>query len=260
MYDTLLEFAGRLHPVLLHVPIGALAALVFLELVWLLHRTPLPREVRVALCVLLVLTSASTAGSGWLLAGRGGYAGQTLFLHRWIGIGFAAGVWVPTIAAIGREPRVYAWSLGASLAMCAVGGHLGGTITHGRGFLTEPFFPRQQQDRHEPTLDPIVAPPSEVGMSFTRDVAPIFDRVCVSCHGPDKQKGGLTMDTPEGLLLGGDTGDAFVPGDADASEIAFRMRLPIDDEDHMPPEEKPQPTEAEIDAIVRWIEDGARFE
>jgi YHS domain-containing protein len=70
----------------------------------------------------------------------------------------------------------------------------------------------------------------------------------------------LRLHTREGLLAGGESGAALVAGDAAASELLRRLRLPIDDPDHMPPDDKPQPREAEIVALERWIAAGAPFE
>ena len=43
---------------------------------------------------------------------------------------------------------------------------------------------------------------------------PIFDQKCISCHGEEKQKGKLRMDTYEALIAGGKEGEGMVPGDA----------------------------------------------
>ncbi len=42
---------------------------------------------------------------------------------------------------------------------------------------------------------------------------------CISCHGPDKQKGGLRVDSREALLTGGERGAALVPEKPDQSLI-----------------------------------------
>src|SRR6185503_19994159 len=49
----------------------------------------------------------------------------------------------------------------------------------------------------------------------------------------------------------------LVPGQ---SLLLQRLRLPVDDEDHMPPAAKPQPTAEEMDALEAWIGAGAPFE
>ena len=45
---------------------------------------------------------------------------------------------------------------------------------------------------------------------FIKDIQPILERNCVRCHGADKTKGGLRMDTHELIMEGGDTADAIV--------------------------------------------------
>ena len=52
--------------------------------------------------------------------------------------------------------------------------------------------------------------PSQV--TFTRDVAPILQKSCIECHGPDKEKGGLRLDTKELALKGGKGGVSIVSG------------------------------------------------
>lgn len=66
--DPWLEFAGRLHPLVLHTPIGVLAALATLEGLALATKRPLERRTRVVLALLLAGSAMLSAGSGWLLA------------------------------------------------------------------------------------------------------------------------------------------------------------------------------------------------
>lgn len=81
-------------------------------------------------------------------------------------------------------------------------------------------------------------------------------RSCVECHGPDKQKGRLRLDTLTAAKAAGRGGEpAIVPGDADASEAMRRVLLPRGDEEAMPPEDaeaKPL-SEAEKAELARWI-------
>lgn len=84
---------------------------------------------------------------------------------------------------------------------------------------------------------------------WRRTVQPLLDVQCVKCHGPIEHKGGLTLDSPENILRGGDDGAVVVPGDPDASRL-FRYLAP-DADQHMPP--KKQLGDAERDAIRAWI-------
>jgi hypothetical protein len=67
----------------------------------------------------------------------------------------------------------------------------------------------------------------------------------------------LRVDSLEALQKGGHSGPALVAGSAQDSLLIQRMLLPIEDEDHMPPDGKPQPTPAEITVLQWWIDRGA---
>jgi hypothetical protein len=67
------------------------------------------------------------------------------------------------------------------------------------------------------------------------------------------------MDDSVMLLKGGKDGKVIEPGDAHGSELIKRLLLPVDNEDHMPPKEKPQPSESQIDLLQWWISQGASF-
>lgn len=76
---------------------------------------------------------------------------------------------------------------------------------------------------------------------------------CEKCHGPQKAKGKLRVDSMQALLAGGDAGPAIVPGDPDGSELLRRVRLAPDAEGHMPPRKEPQLTAQEIAVLSAWI-------
>lgn len=92
---------------------------------------------------------------------------------------------------------------------------------------------------------------------FTAHIQPIFADYCVSCHGAEKTKGGLRLDSLERILKGGESGPAFVARDSKRSSIVERMVLPADDEDHMPPHDKPQPAPELVQLLRWWIDQGA---
>lgn len=88
-------------------------------------------------------------------------------------------------------------------------------------------------------------------------VARIFEARCVECHGPDKQKAKLALNTWETAARGSDGGPIWVAGKPADSVLLQRMRLPVDDEEHMPPKDRPQPAAEELALIEQWIERGA---
>ncbi len=93
-------------------------------------------------------------------------------------------------------------------------------------------------------------------VDFFRDIKPILEANCYSCHQGAKVKGGLHLDTRAGALQGGrGDGPAIVPGDAKASPL-FQRITSTDREEAMPAKgERLRP--AEIALIDRWIAEGA---
>jgi mono/diheme cytochrome c family protein len=70
---------------------------------------------------------------------------------------------------------------------------------------------------------------------FARDVAPILERHCLDCHGPEKQSGGTRYDQREAAFGAGDSGGiAIVPGKPEESELIHRIHSTHKDE-RMPP-------------------------
>jgi mono/diheme cytochrome c family protein len=95
---------------------------------------------------------------------------------------------------------------------------------------------------------------------FEKEIKPIFETACVQCHGADKQKGKLRLDTREAWIKGGDSGPAFEPGDPAKSEVVRRITLPEDEDDVMPPKGKADHlTAAQVAVIKRWITEGAEW-
>lgn len=88
-------------------------------------------------------------------------------------------------------------------------------------------------------------------------ILPILEQKCNHCHNEDRTRGRLRMDTYELLMKGGSIGDTVVAGDTDASELLVRVHLPMDDDEHMPPEGEVPLTEAEIALLTWWIREGA---
>ncbi|MBC8290735.1 MAG: DUF1549 domain-containing protein, partial [Planctomycetes bacterium] len=89
---------------------------------------------------------------------------------------------------------------------------------------------------------------------FVRIVEPLLKAKCLSCHGPDKQEGGLRLDSLQAALKGGESGPAIVPGDAAGSLLVKAVRF--DDPDlQMPP--KDRLAAKEVEALTQWVNDGA---
>ncbi|MFO0800436.1 MAG: DUF1553 domain-containing protein [Gemmataceae bacterium] len=107
-------------------------------------------------------------------------------------------------------------------------------------------------------LDAQPAPASKAApIDFAKDVKPILDRHCVSCHGPEKQKGGLRLDRRADALRGGDSGKAVVPGNANDSHL-LKLVSGADPDNVMPPRGE-RLTAAQVTILRTWVEQGARW-
>ena len=99
-------------------------------------------------------------------------------------------------------------------------------------------------------------------VSFNRDIRPILSEFCFQCHGPDakQRKADLRLDSDEQLFVDRDGHRVLVAGDVAKSEL-FRRLTSTDADEQMPPANLgKKPTQAQIDLIRRWIEQGAKWE
>jgi hypothetical protein len=102
-----------------------------------------------------------------------------------------------------------------------------------------------------------VAPLRAEPATFTTRVAPVLEANCVVCHGENKHKAGLRLDSLAALLRGGNDGAVIKPGDLKGSELFHRITLAPSDEDFMPSEGKPPLAPADIAILEKWISAGA---
>jgi len=92
---------------------------------------------------------------------------------------------------------------------------------------------------------------------FEKKVRPIFIDNCYKCHSQEaeKVKGGLMLDSRAGVLKGGDTGPALVPGNPDLSLMIQAIRYTNKDL-QMPPNDR-QMANNEIGILETWVKMGA---
>ncbi len=95
-------------------------------------------------------------------------------------------------------------------------------------------------------------------VDYERDVVPILEQRCVSCHGEEKQRAGLRLDSRSAVLSGSDSGEiqVVVPGDPEGS-LLLELVASDDEDERMPPKGEPLTAE-QIDLLRRWIEEGAQ--
>lgn len=246
--DVAYEVIGRFHPALVHLPIGFLILAVLF--VWLdqLGKIKVSPDVIRLSFGLGAIAAILSCITGLLLSRDGGYDGQAVSWHQWMGI-------TTTVASIllwRIRASLLKWTSTMMLVMLIVTGHLGASLTHGSGYLTAPLAsPRKSFDLATVRYDSAAM--------YDDVIAPILEEHCYSCHSSGKQKGKLRLDGSANILAGGKSGKVIVAGNLQESEMMERLRLPLDDEHHMPPKEKRQPDDSEIELIAQWIETGADF-
>ena len=99
---------------------------------------------------------------------------------------------------------------------------------------------------------------ASAAVDFTKDILPILQKSCIECHGPEKQKGKLRLDSKAAAMKGGQDGVVIVAGNAAKSDFYRRITLAPDHDEFMPSKAKPL-AKAQQDAIRDWINQGAAW-
>ncbi len=270
------QFIGRFHPLAVHLPIALVFLVALFECAGLFRSG---KHLQAGAGFVLALATASAVAAaflGWMLGRSGGYEGALVTRHMWGGISLAAAL-VVCCAVRAWNTKLYGVALFATVCLLAWTSDQGGKLTHGEGFLTEHMpgrlrsllgvapVERNVSPQVAATPIPAIAPmasgtvastPASVAFFVSR-VEPIFDDKCVQCHGPEKKKGKLRLDTFDYVMQGGKDGVVVKPGDPRTSELYRRVTLPRDSKDAMPAEGKPGLTVAELKVIEFWITSGA---
>ncbi len=259
MHQNWTLFFGRLHPLIVHLPIGFLFVLAGLEVVARVGRF---RDVAAARGVVLAATALSAVAAvvaGLMLSTGGGYDPHLLFWHKWTGIALATAVIATTAAFAGKRRRAYGGLLVATLTLLGPASHFGGSMTHGPDYLTAygPAWLRSAPPATRPTVQTVAVADPMRAHFYADVVRPIMATSCVSCHGPERSSGLLRLDTPDAIRAGGSTGPGLVAGNPDASLVVQRMLLPAANSHHMPPTDQPQPSDDAVAAVRWWVAAGA---
>ncbi len=88
---------------------------------------------------------------------------------------------------------------------------------------------------------------------FEKTIRPLLINQCISCHGPEREEGGLNLDSKSGWQVGGFIGPAIVPGDLEESTIAQLLESP----ESFPQHPKLSLTEDQKQDVYYWIKMGA---
>ena len=121
-----------------------------------------------------------------------------------------------------------------------------------------------EKEKKAAKIDTSKLPPASTksGVTYAADIKPIFDKSCIKCHGADKQKGKLRLDSLEASLKGGQDGKVIEPGKSADSILVHNVAHLGDEDDYMPPPDNkdkiPPLTKEQIGLVRAWIDQGAK--
>lgn len=266
--SSLWQFAGRFHPLVVHLPIGVLLAVALAEtLTWSGRLRERIDPILGLVFPFLAVSALSAFLLGLLIARGGGYPPRLIALHRGFMLAAIAGFAVCAVVWSVVQRRGHRWrlayraSLGITVTLLSVGAHFGGSLSRGDDYLVHhapAFVQRWLGGRaHAGAPNAAVPGPTDEPLVFADVVLPVLRSRCVECHGPAQSKKRLRLDSLAGILQGGEGGPAVLPGKGGASLLVERMTLPKNHDDHMPPGDRPAPSAEEIQLIRWWIDRGA---
>ncbi len=99
-------------------------------------------------------------------------------------------------------------------------------------------FAGEKTDFSKLDLSKLPPPAATQGVTYAKDIRPLFETSCFRCHGQDRQKGGLQLSSLDSVLRGGEDGKVLVPGDSTNSLLVIAASQ-IDEETAMPPKRGP---------------------
>jgi uncharacterized membrane protein len=271
------QFIGRFHPLVVHLPIALLLLVPLLELAGFTKRWSHLRASAGFVMYLATFAVAASVTLGWILARSGGYEGPLVIRHMWGGALLAIACILCCLLR-SSNAKIYGLALCVALLLMVWTSDQGSKITHGEKYLTE-FMPtplrallgvppRQKDNPAAPGPANGLSPTSASSSSskqvsaaletfFTARVEPILKNKCVTCHGANKHKANLRMDSFVQLMRGSKHGPVIKAGDPQHSELYRRVTLPAEDKHAMPAEGKPRLTSDEVKVIELWLSPGA---
>ena len=244
--DVFLWF-GKLHPLVLHFPIVLGIAIVIYFLFF--QNKPLEEDTEKLFLVGNAMMASMVALLGLFLSKQDAYDNDTLNLHKWGGLSIALISWL--LIYIKKLATNYKKiiALGYLLVLLFFT-HQGALLTHGENALSMPM--------PAAVIEEVKTVDSSLTV-YEKAINPILAQKCVSCHGPDKVKGNLQLQSPELILKGGKNGNILNGIQNEEALLLQRIHLPNADEKHMPPADKLQLTLEELTLLTKWVKAGGNF-
>jgi len=254
------RFMGRLHPMVVHFPITLVFLVVLFGGIDRFRGSTGFRSTTGILLGAAAIASLVSSAFGLLLANAEDYAVEVLPWHQWSGLVTTAMVVVAAYLHRRRSGNL-AWVVSIlAVVGVTVTGHFGSELTHGPDYLTS-VVPEGEDELPEDASEVRFvavkgALDDEQLQLLNVQVRSVFAHKCYSCHGPTRVKGGLRLDTKEGIFAGGEHGPVVRPGQPEGSELIRRVSLPRGHKDAMPTKGNGL-TGEEVGLLRYWIEKGA---
>jgi hypothetical protein len=230
--ETIINFIGHFHPLIVHLPIGILLFAILMQIISKWKKFDQLTNALPFAYLLGAISAVFSCFTGLALANNGDF--------------------------IKKNKTAYVkWLSYLLLLLIILTGHLGGTLTHGEGYLT--IDVAKEEGGLIKNDKPIITNAQEA-LVYKDIIQPILKDKCYGCHSAIKQKGKLRLDEKEWILKGGEDGIIIHAGEAMTSTIYKNILLDPVDEKHMPPKGKPQITDQERILLEWWINTGASFD
>lgn len=254
-----INFLGKFHFVVLHLPIGATAVVLCMESLGIISFGRYKPRTTMALAF-AAGTAVVAVVFGYFLYLTGKYNVDELDDHKRFGVIFTVVLILTFLIKFSYDVKKLGWlkpgyilALLGTGGMMYVAGHEGGEQTHGDplNHLPSKIAAKREEKRAADLVaaaDPVI---------YSNIVHNILQNKCISCHGEDKVKGGLRLDSLAAMFKGGDEEEALVAGDVEGSYMLTTISLPMEDDMHMPPKAKPQVTAEELKVLKWWVAMGA---
>lgn len=241
-------FIGHLHPLFVHLPIGIWSIYIILEFLRKKDEFKQVETINKIVFYVGALSAAASIITGLVNANLDNYSSRNVFYHQWIAIATTS----LFLIHFYLRTRVQLSTFLHNCLLCILSisliitGHLGGVLTHGEGYLSI-------QGEENKEIKPLQIENINEAIIYKDLVQYIFDKNCISCHGENKQKGNLRLDSYDLMMKGGKSGKIIQLNNLEKSELITRILLPESDDKHMPPKGRLQLENFEIQILKWWV-------
>lgn len=255
-------FFGRLHPLIVHLPIGFFLLAIIFEVIGIVRKDRDAWHLPVLVSLVVgIISGLFTVFTGLSLSSEGGYELDSLNKHKWLGISLL----IVSVVLLYFKLKKKEYGRNAAIASIilffswiSLTGHFGGVMTHGDTYLVEyaPEFVQRLAglDVSASAGEQLSAPDSVI---IYRDIVrPMFEQKCMQCHSASKQSGKLDLSYHSQLLQPAESGPPISAGSYVESELFKRVSLSPQSKKFMPPKGTPL-SYSELKILQYWINQGA---